>query len=309
MRAHRFAIPSLFGLALIASAGCSSSDSVDLADPSGRSSSEQQRGRAGSVHADAGTGAGAGGIVLPPNVSHGDAGVLLCGNAPCQCNNGVDDDGDGTVDGFDVECTGALDDDERTFATGIPGDNRDPKWQDCFFDGNSGAGDDRCRYPTECLTGELSQHDAACATTEACRNNCQPLVPNGCDCFGCCEVRLPTGQSVNITLSDSCSLDSIGDTEACQRCTPNAACGNECGECELCAGKTPADLPASCGGGEGNPPPADPEATPDVDPPSDPELDPPAPTPSCDNGAACADAGDCGSSAFCSMGCCIAVIR
>ncbi len=86
-----------------------------------------------------------GSIALPQSVTMTAAGTVLCGNAPCQCNNGVDDDGDGTVDGFDIECTGAIDDDEGSFATGIPGDNRDPKWQYCFFDGNSGHGDDRCR--------------------------------------------------------------------------------------------------------------------------------------------------------------------
>src|SRR3954464_11019356 len=87
---------------------------------------------------------------LPASVSMTPTGTLLCGNHVCQCNNGIDDDGDGNVDGFDVECTGGIDDEEASFATGIPGDNRDPKWQDCFFDGNSGAGDDRCRYPTGC---------------------------------------------------------------------------------------------------------------------------------------------------------------
>lgn len=57
---------------------------------------------------------------------------------------------------------GANDDDEGSFGTGISGDNRDPKWQDCFFDGNSGAGDDRCRYHTECLTGARDADDPSC---------------------------------------------------------------------------------------------------------------------------------------------------
>ncbi|HTV23935.1 MAG TPA: hypothetical protein VMG12_34830, partial [Polyangiaceae bacterium] len=100
------------------------------------------------------TAGGTGAIALPQSVSMTPSGILLCGSEPCACNNGIDDDGDGTVDGFDIECTGGIDNDEGSFATGIPGDNRDPKWQDCFFDGNSGHGDDRCRYPTACLTGE-----------------------------------------------------------------------------------------------------------------------------------------------------------
>ena len=249
---------------------------------------------------------GADPIELPPSVSMGEAGTLYCGAQLCKCNNGIDDDGDGTIDGFDVECTGGIDDDEATFATGIPGDNRDPKWQDCFFDGNSGAGDDRCRYPTECLTGELSVDDDACAVTQACLDNCQPRTPNGCDCFGCCAVELPGGGQVNVTLSDTCSLAKIGDPEACAPCTPNPTCANDCGECELCPGKTAADLPESCSppappGDAGTPEPSDPED------PTDPNVDPPEFT--CNGGSVCSEAVDCPVGEFCSLGCCLVVLR
>jgi hypothetical protein len=227
-----------------------------------------------------------------------DAGVVLCGNAPCACNNGIDDDGDGVVDGFDVECTGALDDDESSFATGIPGDNRDPKWQDCFFDGNSGAGDDRCRYPTECLTGELAQSDEACAVSQTCRDNCQPRTPNGCDCFGCCTVQLKGRSAIHVRLEASCSLEKLGDPAACPSCTPSDACANDCGECELCPGKSPADLPAHC---QGNPP--EPPAGTDAGPPSEP------PPYSCADGVSCYSPLDCPGDQYCSLGCCLAIIR
>jgi hypothetical protein len=272
--------------------------------PAARTSTGAADAGAGDVSADAG-----GGVDLPPSVSVTPAGTLMCGNHLCQCNNGIDDDGDGTADGLDVECTGGIDDDESSFATGIPGDNRDPKWQDCFFDGNSGAGDDRCRYPTECLTGELSLDDKACSVTQACRDNCQPRTPNGCDCFGCCAVQLPGGGEVNILLTDSCSLEKIGDPEACAPCSPNPTCGNDCGECELCPGKTEADLPAKC---HQETPPGDP-TPPDEDPPSDPSdpgdpnVDPPVF--SCDGLTACTEFGDCPTGEFCSMGCCLVVIQ
>jgi hypothetical protein len=231
------------------------------------------------------TDAGAAVISLPPDVSIDPAGVVFCGNEACQCNNGIDDDGDGTADGLDVECTGGIDDDESSFGTGIPGDNRDPKWQDCFFDGNSGAGDDRCRYPTECLTGDLSLDHDACAVTEACRDNCQPRTPNGCDCFGCCAVELPGKSVVNVTLSDSCSAEKVGDAEACPPCTPNPECGY-------------------------NPPPNDPDPNaPPVDagaPPADPEP----PTDACGGRPTCVDEFDaCPVGDFCSLGCCLVVIR
>jgi hypothetical protein len=229
-------------------------------------------------------GAGSDPIVLPPEVSLDPSGVILCGNAACQCNNGIDDDGDGTLDGFDVECTGGIDDDESSFATGIPGDNRDPKWQDCFFDGNSGAGDDRCRYPTECLTGELPLNDDACAVTQACRDNCQPRTPNGCDCFGCCAVELPGGSELNVTLSASCSAEKLGDPKACPACTPNPSCGY-------------------------NPPPSVPE-----DPPGTPDAGTPPPPPeppanACAPRTTCNEFVDCAVGEFCSFGCCLVVIR
>ena len=40
-----------------------------------------------------------------------------------QCSDGKDNDGDGKVDYNDPECVGPLDNDEGSFATGIPGDN------------------------------------------------------------------------------------------------------------------------------------------------------------------------------------------
>src|ERR1700753_3665886 len=57
-----------------------------------------------------------------------------CPATGCACSNGIDDDGDGLADADDPECVGPNDNDEATFATGMPGDNKDPKWQDCFFD-------------------------------------------------------------------------------------------------------------------------------------------------------------------------------
>ncbi|MFZ5896226.1 MAG: hypothetical protein ACOY0T_34545 [Myxococcota bacterium] len=210
------------------------------------------------------------------------------------CSDGADNDGDGLIDGFDPECTGGSDNDEATYATGIPGDNRDPKWQDCFFDGNSGAGDDHCRYSTDCLTGKLPATDPDCIVSDACIKFCKPLTPNGCDCFGCCTLEMANGSTVDVTLTPTCSVATANDTSACPRCTKTTTCGNECGECELCPGKTLADLPATCS-----------EVPTDGTPP-------PPPTQTCDNGEqVCGpDLPACqGTSSYCSFGCCIAVIR
>ena len=131
----------------------------------------------------------------------GGGGNVSVGNA--QCSDGLDNDGDGKIDYADPECVGPLDNDEGTFATGIPGDNSDACKQDCFFDGNSGMGDDHCLWQLKCdpatTSGECA-YDQAYATSHAtecsvsssqsqeCIDNCRKLVPNGCDCFGCCTV-------------------------------------------------------------------------------------------------------------------------
>jgi hypothetical protein len=261
-----------------------------------------------------------------------DAGTfeILCGTEVCLCADGLDNDEDGLADGADSECTGPFDHNEETFATGIPGDNRDPKWQDCFFDGNSGAGDDSCRYHTDCLTGDLPEDDADCTVTDQCREYCAPLTPPGCDCFGCCEIALDDGSTVSILASDLCSIDNIDDEEACPRCVMTDTCGNECGECEICVGQTLEDLPETCfeedppdgsgGTGAGGDGPGDgpggsgtggsdaagaPNSggsgtggTPGDDPP--PNV--------CDGGAiSCSTSDDCGAGQYCGLGCCITV--
>lgn len=194
---------------------------------------------------DNGTCAGGGTFMPPTNGS----GQTLCGNDPCACDNGIDDDGDGLIDGADPECTAAYDDDEGSFATGISGDNKDPKWQDCFFDGNSGAGDDGCRYHTECLTGERPLTDDDCEVAQDCFDFCRPRTPNGCDCFGCCGVDVD-GTVEYVQIGADCS---IADIDNCVSCVQQTECLNECGECELCLGKTIDDLPEVCSsGGDGN---------------------------------------------------------
>src|SRR5262244_3579693 len=90
-----------------------------------------------------------------PGFMVNDAGQPLCadkngGFVVCQCADGMDNDGDGLIDGADPECSGPYDNDESSYATGIPGDNRAMWMMDCFFDGNSGSGNDNCRWDIRC---------------------------------------------------------------------------------------------------------------------------------------------------------------
>jgi len=127
-----------------------------------------------------------------------------------QCSDCVDNDMDTRVDGFDPECSGPADRLEDSFATGIPGDNIDATMQDCFFDGNSGAGNDGCNQHVCCLLQATSEANCALLAPDAdeskfditkcyqpygnvpvpmkCKDNCGVLAPPGCDCFGCCTV-------------------------------------------------------------------------------------------------------------------------
>ncbi|MDD9940153.1 MAG: hypothetical protein OXU20_03725 [Myxococcales bacterium] len=234
--------------------------------------------------------------------------LLLCGDRACACANGLDDDGDGVADGFDAECTGANDDDEGTFATGIPGDNMDAKWQDCFFDGNSGAGDDGCRYHFECLTGERSQGDESCTVTQECVDFCLARTPNGCDCFGCCTFTKEGGETVNVVIGAGCSEETL---DQCTTCQPTEGlCNNPCGECELCPGRTVEDLPDTCfetptgdGDGDGDSTAGDGDGD---SPTGDGDGDGGDPPFVCDGGETpCYATSDCEVGSYCSQGCCL----
>lgn len=267
----------------------------------GSDSSTSSIGQTGSADGSVGASTSGGGNAGAgaTNGGGGFSGQTLMGvdaNAPglgtTQCSDGKDNDGDGLIDGFDPECTGPFDNDESSFATGIPGDNRDPKWQDCFFDGNSGGGDDGCRYSTDCLTGAIPETSKDCQLTQQCLNNCMWRVPNGCDCFGCCSVYTSNGQHVDIEIGASCTLDNVNDTTACPRCTKSTQCNNTCDTCELCIGKTVADLPASCAPADAGTP------GPDAAPP------PPAYTCTTPGQTTCASSADCPNGGYCAQGCC-----
>lgn len=260
----------------------------------------------GGTDAEVCTGIGCvGGIDAPPF-----GGTCTAGGP--QCSNCVDDDGDGDIDGFDIECSGSLDNDENSFSTGIPGDNIDTVMQDCFFDGNSGAGNDGCNIHVCCILGatsksecpiganrfEVSECPPPLGTTplsQKCIDTCGKLAPPGCDCFGCCTICDPANPAncytinTNPTTSPGCNETTLSDPAICKTCVKNTMCGNEeCNitdptSCILCPGQDPSSLPASCMGTATCPPG----------------------TTVCD---AANPAGACPANTFCSNGCCIGVI-
>jgi hypothetical protein len=207
-----------------------------------------------------------------------------CGNTTYECGDTLDNDGDGYYDLWDPECIGPCDNDESAFQTGIPGDNMDCK-QDCFFDGDSGSGNDGCDWDLTCdpsnpgaavgcaYTGGMSCNNANPAPTQACIDFCGPLVPPGCDCFGCCEIELDDGSTATIFLNSGpeCSIATI---DQCQTCEQNPTCMTPCDRdrCELCFGQT--EPPRGCG------------------------------NVTCDNEMPCMQNSDCQTDWICQLGCC-----
>jgi hypothetical protein len=205
----------------------------------------------------------------PPALDAGPCVPVTCGgNTPYACGNCLDDDTDGFADASDPECLGPCDDSERELYSGTETSVTGSCRIDCYFDRNAGSGDDGCSWSYSCDPGSVGPeypptgspmclHDPALAACNpdsveltACRAGCLPLTPNGCDCFGCCE--LPAGSGSFVWLGSPqiaqahCEIGSSTDRDACRPCTPAPSCHNTCEECELCVGKSA--LPAQCSG-------------------------------------------------------------
>lgn len=187
-----------------------------------------------------------------------------CAGRLLECGDCTDNDGDGRVDWRDRECLGPCDNTEGpALTTGVGGETGGPCKADCYFDFGNGSGNDQCYWDHRCdplavapdypPEGEGCEYDPDMVGTrdcpddqlEICLDYCMPITPNGCDCFGCCELDPDSeGEEVFYFIgSPECSLD---DRDNCSQCTPVPGCYNECGPCELCLGRT--ELPPECFG-------------------------------------------------------------
>jgi hypothetical protein len=178
--------------------------------------------------------------------------------------------------------------------------------QDCFFDGNSGMGNDGCEWQLQCDpkntntkcpydANYASKHATACSATasqsQKCIDNCRKYVPNGCDCFGCCAV---PGAPNPIRLDPACTAKDFGDPTKCSPCTQVTQCMNPCERCELCVGKD--TVPADCGS-------TPPDGGMDAAPPPDSGTG----TPQCNGYVSCVPGPDaaCPMGHSCFTGCCL----
>jgi hypothetical protein len=219
-----------------------------------------------------------GGVVL---VDAGDGGTTECFVKICidslgrqidgQCGDCLDNDDDGLADERDPECLNFCDDHEATYSFFDPGSGGGdtPNCNlDCYYDPDVGSGNDGCRWNGRCdplepdplcspfNSGLVGGNSCPNVQAADCATNCRPVVPNGCDCFGCCELPAGSGDFVFIGTgaaerAPTCTLLAAvaGDDEACAPCTPRLGddnCYNSCERCELCLGRTVDDLPCDC---------------------------------------------------------------
>ncbi len=213
---------------------------------------------------------GAGGLPDPTEPAECQGHIYECGDM-------LDNDGDSLIDYKDNDCLGPCDDTEDSYFGGIPGSTGPKCAQDCYFDQDSGSGNDDCYWSHVCdplsvapnYYPEPSNGDGCayagpthiiqpiaetCANlvnsqSQDCLDYCLPLTPNGCDCFGCCELPADSGDFVwlgseGIDGTTVCTSDQLANSDICHPCTPVTDCFNDCGHCELCVGKTV--LPPDC---------------------------------------------------------------
>lgn len=300
------AIPAV---AVILGLGCGSSESDDgpggTAGIFGDASDDSSQGGTGATAGEAGSGGGTSGTAgtAGSGATAGTAGSgATAGTAgsggtggypeagPCvpstcqghtyQCGDCIDNDNDGLVDMQDPDCLGPCDGNEAGFDLLIPGGTGTaPCKLDCYFDQDTGSGNDECYWDHSCdpysVAPNYYPQGSACSYTpgavipptaltceelelnqrQTCLDFCLPLVPNGCDCFGCCELPAESGNYVWLGSWDlesgsskegTCTLETQADPTKCHPCTPVEGCLNECGHCELCLGKT--ELPPDCYG-------------------------------------------------------------
>ena len=231
--------------------------------------------------ADSGSGAGNGGdggagTTYSSGVGEPPTELAYCGGKLYECGDLIDNDGDGFLDAQDVDCLGPCDNTEDSYYPDLPGMTGADCKVDCFWDNGNGSGNDDCYWDHLCDPLEVGPDfppEQGCAydpeaakvagftceeayeqQSQQCYDYCRPLVPNGCDCFGCCELPAGSGEFVWLGSYDddgvgTCTLADIGDPTKCKPCTFVPGCGNPCDPCEVCIGKP--DPGPECGGGTG----------------------------------------------------------
>lgn len=262
-------------IAAVIAAGCS--DTANTSDTSGSGTTQS-----GSSSGDGGAGGsgGAGGAAGDAGTdgagawSGMDGGFVesTCVNQTYQCGDTIDNDMDGLTDWQDPDCLGPCDNTENGLHLGIPGGDGQACIVDCYWDSNSGAGNDGCYWNHQCDPLSVDPNyfpepwnGTKCAYNEnantpgtgltcdellnkqpdTCLDVCPSLTPNGCDCFGCCLLYKNGKEYGPVWLGTedgngnfSCKLDKLGimpKAEQDKACAPCTQVKNECfNDCGKC---------------------------------------------------------------------------
>jgi hypothetical protein len=182
---------------------------------------------------------------------------LFCAGQLRECGDTLDNDDDNLIDLDDPDCLSPCDNNETSFSLQYPGGGSDGCKLDCYWDANSGQGDDQCNHNIVCdsldpggasgcahdpdfLMCDDAQQSAQCLAV------CPAMVPNGCDCFGCCQLG---DQTIFLGIQQEgegpCSA---ATPELCSSCTLHMGCFNPCDSegCELCFLDSIEDLAPGC---------------------------------------------------------------
>lgn len=180
--------------------------------------------------------------------------LRICRGRVRECGDCEDNDGDGRIDAADPECLGPCSSAEDAFYRATIDDDLNTCRLECFFDDGPSPGDDGCAQMLACqesLRTDVCPPDPSRCMVDvpaSCRSSCVPITPNGCDCFGCCEVSPGSGEFVFLRNLDPaeipCATATLADRSLCRACTPVADCLNSCEACEVCFGRP--DVPADC---------------------------------------------------------------
>jgi hypothetical protein len=280
----RFGTTSTIGLALLLGFACSSRTDLDdqgeAGETEGISASAGTDTMSGDGDGDADASAGETGTssqdtddpTSDPTGDPTDPGpcqVATCQGHTYQCGDCVDNDGDGLIDAADPGCWGPCDNNEAGWKGEVPGQQNQSSClsMDCYFDQDSGAGNDDCYWNHSCDELEpmgcnhnpnsiVPGANASCGElfeeqSDLCLDFCGALTPNGCDCFGCCQVHLG-GEIHTVYIGTenngqgTCNVESAGDPDLCNPCTQVPGCLKGCNpdECEICIGQT--EIPEGC---------------------------------------------------------------
>src|SRR6185503_7418103 len=150
--------------ALLSAYGCSSDIQIasNTSGAGGTGASVSGAGGMGGSGGVAGSGgmgtagSGAGGATSSSSSGPGGCDPFSpCQGHVYQCGDGLDNDVDGLVDADDPECLGPCDNAEDGFYVGIPGQPGPTCVVDCYFDQDTGSGNDDCHWSHECDPNEV----------------------------------------------------------------------------------------------------------------------------------------------------------